>query len=734
MRDPLNTKRTRRYVIGTVLTGRLVRTAADVATVAAQVAAGSLTSIDGATFGLFESAVADDSCSITSGAATLTSPNNPWTSADVGKAIDVQGAGAAGATLRSRIKAYTSAGSVDLWDAASTTVAAAVGSAGGLAIWGNDLNATAVLPKTTNEAGTLESAKATLAVLAANSAVARTMSARLAQVVDVLDYGIDPTGVVDTSPILQALIRLGNVDIVFPAGTFLVSSQIDPNGADNVTIRGQGASTVFKFAANYNGNAQRWINNTTLAHNDWTLRDFAFDGNESNMGAGEVTRDKIVKLKGDRFRMERTYWYNEAGRGVLTISGDKLWILNNGFNLIGCRTGGATYPSDCSILHPGQAAAPSTNVEVRGNVSLGDANASNQTTFIDAVVANDGVFADNIGYGDNQGMLLTWDAADCARVKIHGNQFTSLGYALRLYTSAAAGANTLKGVSIVNNDLSGSSCLTITGLSGDGTTQGVQDLRIANNRLWKSSITKTSGTPRGLSLNNAHIVQVVGNEVKGVDNEGIFIAGCDDVQVQGNDVHHCGTKGIAVGTTDNITIQANKVWNNGRTTDDTYAGIDIAATTTRLDILGNSSSDNGEDGAHRQKYGLFLSNVASIDTVGVVGNSFLGNSTGPYSGGSSILNLSKFNNRGMDDVYSASATWNPANLADGAGESKDFTVAEAVLGDRVEFFAPYDLQGILCTGAVKSAGVVTLRLQNETGGAIDLGSGSWRVFVKKFTA
>src|SRR4051812_28389111 len=181
MRDPLNTARTRRYAIGCILTGKQVRTAADVAAVAAFVAASSLVTLDGATFGLFDSPVADDSVAITSGAAVLTSANNPWVAGDVGKAIDVQGAGVAGATLRSRIKAFTSAGQVTLWDNASTSIVPTATSTVGLAVWGNDLNDSWNTPTQKAEAGTSESAKSTDSVVATGSASARSIATRFAE-------------------------------------------------------------------------------------------------------------------------------------------------------------------------------------------------------------------------------------------------------------------------------------------------------------------------------------------------------------------------------------------------------------------------------------------------------------------------------------------------------------------------------------------------------------------------
>lgn len=78
----------------------------------------------------------------------------------------------------------------------------------------------------------------------------------------------------------------------------------------------------------------------------------------------------------------------------------------------------------------------------------------------------------------------------------------------------------------------------------------------------------------------------------------------------------------------------------------------------------------------------------------------------------------------------ASASWDPASIAAGAGlSSSAITVTGAAFGDFVLVAAPYDLQGLTCTGYVSAANNVTIRLHNGTGSAIDPGSGNWAVRV-----
>jgi hypothetical protein len=80
---------------------------------------------------------------------------------------------------------------------------------------------------------------------------------------------------------------------------------------------------------------------------------------------------------------------------------------------------------------------------------------------------------------------------------------------------------------------------------------------------------------------------------------------------------------------------------------------------------------------------------------------------------------------------SGSATFNPGNLIDGDGETTTVTVTGAALGDYAEASFSLDLQGITVTAWVSAADTVSVRFQNETGGTINLGSGTLRARVFK---
>ena len=86
-------------------------------------------------------------------------------------------------------------------------------------------------------------------------------------------------------------------------------------------------------------------------------------------------------------------------------------------------------------------------------------------------------------------------------------------------------------------------------------------------------------------------------------------------------------------------------------------------------------------------------------------------------------------NRG--GMFTGSAVYDPASLADGAGATTTVTVTGAQLGDSASATFSLDLQGITLTAWVSAANTVSARFQNETGAPIDLASGTLRAMTTK---
>lgn len=76
-------------------------------------------------------------------------------------------------------------------------------------------------------------------------------------------------------------------------------------------------------------------------------------------------------------------------------------------------------------------------------------------------------------------------------------------------------------------------------------------------------------------------------------------------------------------------------------------------------------------------------------------------------------------------------TYDPASLNDGQRAETDVTVTGAALGDFAEASFSLDTQGIILDAQVTATNTVTVTFHNETGGTIDLGSGTLRVQVEK---
>lgn len=299
--------------------------------------------------------------------------------------------------------------------------------------------------------------------------------------VSITDYGAVGDFTSDSSPALLAAITAMNAQggggIFIPAGVYKVGSQVDLTAlgvVSNITIYGEGPASIFKFANAYAGASDRWLYDQTNIHSSITLKSFAFDGNESNMGAGECLRDKIIKLWCNNFVMSDTHFYNEAGRGVITVCGDNILIDSNRFTYIGARTGGASYASDSSSIHPGQATFPANHVIVSNNIHVGDSKytqgdnlQSINHSFIDAIIGQTALFTNNTSYGGNQGLLLTTRDGTTENVVISDNSFDERSRAIHVYANGVA-TGFIRDLLISDNTIKGATGIRINGCTDQG--------------------------------------------------------------------------------------------------------------------------------------------------------------------------------------------------------------------------------------------------------------------------
>jgi hypothetical protein len=92
--------------------------------------------------------------------------------------------------------------------------------------------------------------------------------------------------------------------------------------------------------------------------------------------------------------------------------------------------------------------------------------------------------------------------------------------------------------------------------------------------------------------------------------------------------------------------------------------------------------------------------------------------------------LSNAINAAFPAPLTSSATYNPPNIVSGSSISTTVTVAGAALGNYVTASFSLDLQGLTLSAYVSAPNTVTVIFANNTGGAIDLASGTLTVWVR----
>ena len=84
-----------------------------------------------------------------------------------------------------------------------------------------------------------------------------------------------------------------------------------------------------------------------------------------------------------------------------------------------------------------------------------------------------------------------------------------------------------------------------------------------------------------------------------------------------------------------------------------------------------------------------------------------------------------------DGILEGNAVWDPANIVDGTFVTTDITVTGAAIGDFVLVSPGVDVTDLIVSATVTAPDTVSVVLQNETGGAVDLGSSTWKAKVFK---
>jgi len=210
---------------------------------------------------------------------------------------------------------------------------------------------------------------------------------------------------------------------------------------------------------------------------------------------------------------------------------------------------------------------------------------------------------------------------------------------------------------------------------------------------------------------------------------------CSDVVVIGNTQQGGGT-GFAVDGAGPVRLFANQVKDF---TGSYSAGLTVASTPTStsqvvaaLNTFGNDTADPGTVTA-----GIRETGADPIISKYLL-NDLRGNADKPMD---DVAGAEVAWNFGPSTLYTelpkrtlaASATWDPGSLAAGASATRTVAVQTAVPGGVVAAsFTSLTAGGWQLSGQVTAADTVTVTLTNQTGGTVDLPSGTLRVFVEQY--
>lgn len=534
-------------------------------------------------------------------------------------------------------------------------------------------------------------------VQSGSGAVTRTALSKMREAVSVTDFGAIGDGVTDDrQAILDALTSLPNGGtLMFPPGTYLVSAQINlPYG--NVRLQGYDYNaSVIKIANNYTDQTQLFRCDSVSM---LTFADLGFDGNLENQNVVSTADTKQIAIaivgtscdvtvqrchfkdwgkdgvyvgtiNNKRVMVSECRFQNIRRIGVTAVAGEQIHVINNQFYEGSAQTN-AVFNN--GVHYEANSAADS----LRGFVIVGNS------------------------FSNMQGgvMLYNSNGASCSGLIIEGNNFDTITQrgAVVAYALGTAGV-TIQGNKFRNCGQDATSSVETNGCVDVNNT--------ANAIITNNSFENCTGFFGTIALagTGSRGAQIKNNVFQSDQRRGIYLAYA----------FGSGSTGSLRQITGNVMI------GGGQEAANTYPAIEIANSASHEgngDILtGNSIQISTTSGYNT---GISIDRDSGISIVGQ--NTIVGSTGTKYSFTNGTPTLL------WDYSRDVAVTVDPTSLADGAGETIDVTVSGAVVGDQVLFSPGVNVQGILVTATVRNTNTVQLRLQNETGGTLDLSSSTWK--------
>lgn len=410
-------------------------------------------------------------------------------------------------------------------------------------------------------------------IQAGTGAVARALQAKLREVVSVKDFGAVGDGVTDDTTEIQAALdaldAAGGGRLVFPLGTYLISSTLTPY--DGVNWRGEGATIKLANSANTRMVYGNQVSNVTI-------EGITFNQNSANNTIDATEAKNCIQFTDTtnvtqctKIRIFNCNILNAITDavcfGAATYSSvENCYIENAGRHGISLL-GGSLKPSEYNTFN-------SNRIKTTGGAGIipmgtGRYNTVSGNTIEDTGNGILGAGGDGIAcYSqDNYGNCITGNVITNA-----GNHGIHVGGDYQVVSG-----NTINEVATV---FSGASGILVGSEAGDPAAQYISitgnTVNCSNANVnagidvkdWANNITITGNTVHntatvGISLDDGSLYTVTGNSVLGSGTVGMTLNNVTRSTISGNLIANSNQNGISLTTSDQNTFTGNMIFNSG---------------------------------------------------------------------------------------------------------------------------------------------------------------------------
>lgn len=555
---------------------------------------------------------------------------------------------------------------------------------------------------------------------------------KLNDVVSVKDFGADPTGVADSSAAFTAAIATAGANglKINASGKFLFLSSVTGSAA-NITIEGDGETEftagvgVTMFATTgarlkFNGVAftstTTSLTSVTGAVNLTNADDLAFFNCRFGrvlvyMRSDTTATRKRLRVLGCTFEADYTNTMAADTVNVFDVRGVQNIVFAN--NIVECTNYYRLLKISTAVIggNAFQPAYPSGRIAITGNTMLTGGNAVQQVI--------------DLSFGSQQ-------------VVISGNQIETTGTTVPYVIHAKSARSGSTGstpdrVTISGNTIScgaGTQCA-IYMESNWGITGWVSNTRLAVNG---NTVTAVDGIASLIQIKGFNFVSVDSNVLdQGAAAYGrsIAVTNCQDAQIVGN-VSGFGSIEInGAGSTqdgDNYTLSPQSLLISDNTIEDfnSQGGVNIFNCSALEDLTIHDNHIRNQTDYAAIQGAIYVSSTTAAKANVHDNIADCANTSKNYIIKSTVTFTEK-RERG-NNWNTVSVTWDPASVNNGAATNlTSITLNGAELGDWIQVSSSADTQGLMATGYLSAAQTAVILLYNNTGGAVNLGSSTWRV-------